>query len=183
MRQQDAALSASFSKLKRDLTAQAESIDCLKLGIAELQKQLSSLSKMLCKISGIRSPNQISAELLRKSPMTQPQQKANLCNTLNTTDLSPLHVEMLKHLMILQTESGKRYVSMRDLASELYPHKQYSIIKATLSEYIKRLHQKGFVEKIHKGRLFLSYTEKALQFADDQRLKRMRELISKPDVR
>ena len=72
---------------------------------------------------------------------------------------------------------------MRDLATELYPHKAYGIIKATLSEYIKRLHQEGYVEKMLSGRLYLSYTEKALQFADDQRLNRMKELISMPDKR
>ena len=85
--------------------------------------------------------------------------------------------------MVIQVESGRQNVNMRELATELYPHKTYSIIKATLSEYIKKLHQYGFVKKIHKGRLYLSYTEKALQFADDQRLNMMRELISKPGVR
>ena len=92
----------------------------------------------------------------------------------------PSHFDILKRLMILQMESGKRTVSMRELAEELYPQKPYTSIKTTLSRYIKRLGQNGLIGKMQKGRLYLSYTEKALEFADRAWLNRMKELISMP---
>jgi hypothetical protein len=69
---------------------------------------------------------------------------------------------------------------MKELAAEVYPAKEYGKIKSTLSEYIKVLHQSGLVEKVQKEKLYLSYTEKALQYADEQRIIRMREIISTP---
>ena len=156
LRQLDSALSTSFSKLKRDLLEQEKTIEELKARIAKLEQK---------HVIKPKSPKSSIGRITAKSEL----------------DLTPLHLQILKHLMILQLESGKRYVTMRELASELYPDKSYDTIKATISEYIKKLHQQGFVEKIRRGKLFLSYTENALKFADNQRLNRMRELISKPE--
>ena len=204
LQQLDTALMTSFSNLKRDLNNQADTLSRInsKLieqekfnkqlirNIAELQKQqvdTNSLKKSskeeilreIGKAQGRKTPEngmkKLSGDCSGKSKLT-----VNASPTPNTKGLTALHMELLRRLMILQIESGKRSISMRDLASDLYPNKAYTTIKATLSEYIKRLHQVGLVEKIHQGRLYLSYTEKALQFADDERLHRMKELISKP---
>ena len=77
-------------------------------------------------------------------------------------------------------ETGKRCITMKELAAEVYPTKEYSRIKSTMSEYIKSLHQSGLVEKVQKEKLYLSYTEKALQYADEQRISRMKEIIATP---
>jgi len=188
LQQLDAALRDSFSKLKRDLSNQAESLGNmesrltkqektkrqLKRDIAVLQKQMKGTTRQ--RTEKERNTNQ---KVFGKSSVKTTERSANH-RTTETSRLTPLHVEILKRLMIIQMESGRRSVSMRDLASELYPQKAYATIKATLSEYNKRLHQEGFVEKMNRGRLYLSYSEKALQFADDQRLNHMKQLISKP---
>lgn len=132
--QLDVALRTAFSKVKHDITA-----------LQKQQVDTASLKKTL------------KEEVMRE-----------LCNmqhtnhrTPNTLRLTPLHVELLKQLIRLQMEH-KRGISMRELASELYPNKEYAKIKSTLSEYIHKLHQAGFVEKMQKERLYLSFTEKAL---------------------
>jgi DNA-binding transcriptional regulator YhcF (GntR family) len=181
----DTALKTAFSKIKQDMTE-------LQRRQAELEQRLDMAS-----IKEVLS-EEIRREILgmqRRQNRVEPKQEQEVSSepsvkvtdrsvtsqgTPNTTGFTSLHLELLKRLMVLQMESGKRYLSMRDLASELYPHKTYAIIKATLSEYLKRLHQEGFVEKMHMDRLYISYTEKALQFADNERLNRMKELISKP---
>ena len=200
----DDALSKSFANLKRDFEAQAMSLERMNTKLIEQDRTNRQLVKIIARLQKQQdiasqpqlSKNEVSQETVRKhhheaegARNTEESCKRSF-ESINqphgsqtVAGLTKLHMEILKHLMIIQTESGKRYISMRDLASELYPNKQYSIIKATLSEYIKKLHQDGFVEKIHKERLYLSYAEKSLQFADNQRLNKMRELISKPGVR
>ena len=64
--------------------------------------------------------------------------------------LSALHLEILKRIMLLQMETGKRCITMREIASEVYPTKEYSRIKSTMSEYIKSLHHSGLLKKCRK---------------------------------
>ena len=94
--------------------------------------------------------------------------------------LTPLNIQMLKTLILLQMENSKRGISMRELAAEIYPSKPYPKIKSTLSEYVKKLHQTGLIEKHLSGRLFISFTQKALEYADEHRLNKMNKLISEP---
>jgi len=67
-------------------------------------------------------------------------------------------MELLKRLMLIQMENQQRIVSMRELAAEVYPTKEYAKIKSTLSEYIKRLNQAGLVEKMLKDRLYIRHS-------------------------
>ena len=201
MCQLDAALTTSFANLKSDLTKQTKSLESQNARLEkqekhdrQLKRDITELKKQQAEIAEIKESlkNRIKGGTERRKKQANENQKVFGKLTVNSTQrstcthqkqsagLTPLHMEILKRLMILQTESGRRTISMKDLASELYPHKAYSTIKATLSEYIKRLHLEGFVEKAQKGRLYLSYTEKALQFADNQRLKRMKDLITRP---
>ena len=182
LQQLDSALSTSFANLKRDFLEQETTIEELKARIAKqdkVLKQLSAKSAEQDKIT-IHLSAEI-AKLMKPSKLKSPKTPVRNTPAQSSTGLTALHLKLLKHLMILQLESGRRYVSMGELASELYPEKSYGTIKATLSEYIKKLHQQGFVEKIRRGKLLLSFTENALQFADNQRLNRMRELISEPE--
>ncbi|MFC1714631.1 hypothetical protein ACFL6S_13270 [Candidatus Poribacteria bacterium] len=165
LQQLDSALKTSFANLRRDFLEQERTIEELKIKIAKQEEISEHLTTQIAELK--REPSK------SKSPVRKTSTQSSLA-------LTPLHLQILKHLMILQLESGRRNVSMRELASELYPNKAYSSIKTTVSKYIKELSREGFIEKINKARLFVSYTEKALRYADDTRLNRMRDLISKP---
>lgn len=161
--QLDKALSVSFANLKRDLAAQAEEIAALKTKAREHDRAIRKLEEQIGQT---------------QEPYSKDIQRSEERRPLA---LSPLNLRILKHLMLLQVESGRRVISLRELAEELYPQKPYASIKTTMSRYIKRLEQKGLIKKTYNGRLYLSYTEKALEFADSERLNRMRELISQQD--
>ena len=172
-----------MEQLKSRFAEQDKIDEQLSEDIAALKREHATpKDEMLCDVSDGERDAQMTTRGSTKHPQKSIQQESSQQAPM-AKGLTALHMEILKCLMVLQVESGRRNINMRELAAELYPHKTYSIIKATLSEYIKKLHQYGFVEKLHKGRLYLSYTEKALQFADDRRLNMMRELISKPGVR
>lgn len=149
--QLDSSISESFARLKQDLAKQAAEIEALK--------------------SIIRKHEELIAQLRNGG-------KPKLHNSHPTVTLSPLHYDILKRLMLLQMESKRRTISLRELAAELYSSKPYGSIKTTLSRYVDVLHRNGFVEKVRRYRLFISYTEKALSYADSERLSRMKDLIS-----
>ena len=147
----DSAVRNSFANLKHDFQEQQRTIQELKARIIKLEQK----------------------------QVTKPKSSRISDRKLSVvSNLSPLHLQILKNLMVLQLESGRRNVSMKDLALELYPQKKYRSIKTTLSKYIDDLHGKGLIEKMRNYRLYISYTEKALRYADSERISRMKELIS-----
>ncbi len=166
LQQLDSALSTSFANLKRDFMEQAKTIEKLRVKIAEQEKVTQHLKAEIAKLKRVPP---------KPKPPKSPVRKAS---TQSSPVLTPLHLQLLKHLVILQLESGRRNVSMRELATELYPDKAYSSIKTTLSKYVDDLHNEEFIEKVRRYRLYISYTEKALRYADSERISRMKELIS-----
>jgi hypothetical protein len=152
--QLDNSIAESFARLKKDLAKQGTEVEALKSIIKKHEDFIAELQN-------------------REKPKQDTRPKQN-----PTAILSPLHYDILKRLMILQIESKRRTISLRELAAELYPNKAYNTIKTTLSRYIDELHRNGLVEKIRRYRLYISYTEKALSYADSERLSRMRDLIS-----
>ena len=174
LKELDSALSISFSRLKSDLSNQEKKLEDLKSRFTEQERINNQLKEEILKLKQSREP-----KVLGERPVKSTERSVSVRRTPNA-GLTPLHLELLKRLMLLQMENGRRAVSMRELAAEVYPTKEYARIKSTVSEYVGKLHNAGLVEKMQKGRLYLSYTEKALQYADEQRLNRMKELISKP---
>ena len=185
--QLDSALRTSFDNLKRDFLEQEKTIEELNTRITKQDRFLKQLHAKSAEHE--KAIKHVSAEIADlKSEKSQVFGKRSVKSTERSvsvrrkpnTGLTSLHIEMLKRLMLLQMEGSKRGISMRELAAEVYPSKPYARIKSTLSEYVKKLHLAGLIEKHMNGRLFLSFTEKALAYADEQRLSRMKELISKP---
>lgn len=187
LQQMDAAVKISFSNLKRDFLKQEKTIEELKTKISIQDKALKQLSAKsaeqetaiklhTAEITDLKSAK---SQVFGKRSVKSTERSVSVRRTPNT-GLTSLHIEMLKRLMLLQMENSKRGISMRELAAEVYPSRPYPKIKSTLSEYVKKLHQSGLIEKYMSGRLFLSFTEKALEYADEQRLNKMRDLISKP---
>ena len=183
LKQLDASLTVSFSNLKNDISKQASMLKQIKSRIGKHEELIQQLRKDIEVLHGQQKTQQIK-HISDKSAFGNRSEKStersvSVRRTPNA-GLTPLHLELLKRILLLQMENGKRAVSMRELAAEVYPTKEYARIKSTLSEYVGKLHNAGLVEKMQKGRLYLSYTEKALQYADEQRINRMKELISKP---
>ena len=176
LQQLDSALSTSFTNLKRDLSDQEKTMEEFKSKFANLERMVKQLKQ---EISKLRTQRSQESKVFGERSAESTERSVSVRRTPNA-GLTPLHIEMLKRLMLLQMENSKRGISMRKLAAEIYPAKPYPRIKSTLSEYVKKLHQAGLIEKHMSGRLYLSFTEKALEYADEKRLNKMKELISLP---
>lgn len=160
-------------------------------------RQLKSELKSELQQQFVRSPNEHSNEQSKgKIKATEPatpksqvfvnrslvrSDRSSTVRSPTNNEHSELHIEILKRLMLLQNSLQLRWISMKDLASELYPGRHYRRVKSTLSEYLSELHKAGLVDKRyqHRNRLFVSYTEKALKFAEAGMIARMKDLISR----
>ncbi len=69
---------------------------------------------------------------------------------------------ILLRLVTLVKESGQDWVTIKNLAQDLYPNKEYSQIRSTLSEYIGVLVDNNLVKKQRRGKqTYVSLTERA----------------------
>jgi hypothetical protein len=180
----DKSLRISFTNLKVDISSHSNSLETLNSKIKEqdvlIRQLISEMSILKEHKHPIKTESQLRMEqkTFGERSVSSVERSESVLRTPNS--LTPLHLELLRKLMLLQVENGSRGITMRELASEVYSDREYASIKSTLSEYIKELHQSGLVEKIQKGNLYISFTEKALEYADQQRINRMKELISMP---
>ena len=129
--------------------------------------------------SNVPEPESIKSEVFVDRSSVRHRHSSSVRQPPNN-EHSVLHIEILKRLMLLQNSLQLRWISMKDLASELYPGRTYRRVKSTLSEYLTELHKAGLVEKRYqrRNRLFISYTEKALKFAENGMITKMKRLIS-----
>jgi len=184
LQRMDKALIMSFSNLKVDISNHSKALELLDSKIKEqdelIRQLLSEMSTLKEQKHTIKAESQPPTEqrVFGECSVSSVDRSESVLRTPNS--LTPLHLELLRKLMLLQVETGSRGITMRDIANEAYPNREYVSIKSTLSEYIKELHHAGLVEKIQKGKLYISFTEKALEYADQQRINRMKELISIP---
>ena len=174
LQQLDRNLRAAFSNLRNDISRHTERLEHMEVRIAKLE----DITKKRMEYNTSTEKPKAHPKVFASRSVRSVKRSVSVRQTPNS--LTALQSEILKRLMVLQMESGKRAISMRDLAAEVYPTKEYANIKSTLSEHISKLHRARLVEKISSGKLYLSYTELALQYADQQRLSRMKELISEP---
>jgi hypothetical protein len=184
LQRMDKALRISFINLKVDISSHTKSLELLDSKIKEQDKLINQLMTEMSMLKEqkhtIKTESQQQTEQggFGERSVSSVECSESVLRTPNS--LTPLHLELLRKLMLLQVESGSRGITMRELANEVYPDREYASIKSTLSEYIKELHQSGLVEKIQNRKLYISFTEKALQYADNHRISRMKELISIP---
>jgi len=115
----------------------------------------------------ISEPETSKPEVFVNRSLVRSDRSSTVRSPLNN-EHSALHMEILRKIMLLQNSLQLRWISMNR-------------VKSTLSEYLAELHNTGLVEKRYKrrNRLFVSFTEKALEFAEVGMLAKMRSLISR----
>lgn len=187
LQQMDFAIKSSFTNIKQDISSHENSLESINTKLTEQKKLIRQLIAEIARIqnqnhkvissAGYTNSNN-DQRVFDERSVESTERSVTVLRTPNR--LSALHLEILKRIMLVQMETGKRCITMREIASEVYPTKEYGKIKSTMSEYIKSLHQSGLVEKVQKEKLYLSYTDKALQYADEQRISRMKEIIATP---
>ncbi|MFH0752839.1 MAG: hypothetical protein V1914_04575 [archaeon] len=61
----------------------------------------------------------------------------------------------------LQKEMPNEWISLKNLAQEMYPEKEYSSVRSTICQFVSQLEEMGFVKRRRKGRqTYVSSTDK-----------------------
>lgn len=138
-----------------------------------MEAKVDTILQMLDKINPIESKTaEISLiddapepELIKEDELEQLAVNPNLLDNLTN-----LQKTFLMQLLTLQKESAQRWVSMKYLAQEIYPTKDYQSIRSMMSTYTELLLELGLIEKRRKGRdTYVSLTKKANAHLDKKK--------------
>lgn len=86
--------------------------------------------------------------------------------------LTEMQQQICWKLAALQKESPNKWISFKVLAGELYPNKDYGVVRSTVSEYITLLEEMGYVQKKRRGRqTYVTTTEKNPHYKEVMQVK------------
>lgn len=158
-------LTQSFSHIKHDvslingkLLESFESHKAHKKDILILHRRLSRIESVMENLILEYSKSKKEKQLVRLPPDDLIHEDVDT----KLQNLTNLQKSILVNLSIIRDESSKEWVSMRDLAQEMYPNKKYSKIKSLISAYSDLLVDLGLMKKERKGKeTLLSLTDKS----------------------
>lgn len=122
-------------------------LDKVEFALAELQAVILSSSKQESQQENIAIPEGLhdedSEEASSWMELTETQQK--LC----------------WKIAALQKEMPNEWISLKTLAQEMYPEKEYSSVRSTICQFVSQLEEMGFIKRRRKGRqTYVSSTER-----------------------
>ncbi len=123
-------------------------IDDLYSDLRNLKKRISSLERQET-FSGEKEvvPPQPQIHLVSQGQLIKRNQKNKLWEALTEKQR-----EICWKIAALSKEEDGDWISIKSLARELYPAKDYGKIRSTLSQYITVLEEMGYVERMRRGR-------------------------------
>ena len=83
-------------------------------------------------------------------------------------------LKLFRTLYELQLSLNAKHISYKSLASYLYPGKDYSSIRSTITQFILRLHTEGLIEKQRIGKeAYVRLTPQGLKLVKNTRIKKI----------
>lgn len=129
------------------------------MSLKEIERRISRIEQDILKIQEV--------ELKYTQPRVVAQGTINLQEEKESpkTDEWDILTEVQKilcyKLAAIEKETPQKWVSLKYLAQEVYPDKNYESIRSTISEYTSNLEELGFLKKKRKGKqTFIVSTEK-----------------------
>lgn len=113
--------------------------------IHSIEKRLFLLENSLSKASGKLVETEETEEAAEGASSNE--QDEALWDTLTETQQ-----KLCWKLAALQKEMPGQWLSLKYLAQELYPDKEYGFIRSTLSQFVSALEEMGFVKRKRKGK-------------------------------
>ncbi len=87
--------------------------------------------------------------------------------------------KIFNELVVMQTESGSKWIPLKELAEHVYPRKEYKGVRSTISEYTSVLEEQGLIEKkSNRKRSYVRVNKKGLNYISKERAKKLAKLIA-----
>ena len=139
-------VSNSFQTVKRDMGAMKEWISHLHLRDKHHENSIKYLESRIelleLSLGGLAVQKQKPERQIAESGKTD-----NIWDTLTETQQ-----QICWKLASLQKETPDRWISLKYLAQEIYPDKEYFRVRSALSQYISVLEDLGIVARKRKGK-------------------------------
>ena len=132
--------------------------------IKVLSERLLALEKSL----GILKEIEIHEEEVREEP------EIELNEIEEMTEVS----QKICYILAALQQEDKELVTLKFLAEEMYPDKEYLKIRSTISQYTTELEELGYVQKKKKGKhVYIKSTDKNPFLKEKSKLKKMKRKI------
>ncbi|MDP2628312.1 MAG: hypothetical protein Q8P15_00245 [Nanoarchaeota archaeon] len=168
-----ASLKYSFSHVKEDInhltthnSEQDKKIEQISLHLQKLESRLDNLFIGLT----LTNNHKIKEEIPVPEPIRESQEesqevsKKTILNVLE--NLTDVQRSILMTLAQVTKEIPSGWISLKDLAAEIYPNKKYNDVRTMMSEYTDKLLDFGLINKKRRGReVVLSLTNKTKQIS------------------
>lgn len=130
------------------------------ISLKEIEKRITRIERDINKIQELEVSYNIKPKVVAQGTINLEEDKK-----YPKTDEWELLTEVQKilcyRLAAIEKETPKRWISLKYLAQEIYPDKNYESIRSTISEYTSNLEELGFIQKRRKGKqTFIISTEK-----------------------
>ena len=129
-----------------------------------LGERLLSLEKSLCMLKDIKiQQNEVREE-----------QEIEFNDLEEMTEVS----QKICYILAALQQEDKELVTLKFLAEEMYPDKEYTKIRSTISQYTTELEELGYVQKKKKGKhVYIKSTDKNPFLKEKSKLKKMKKKI------
>ncbi|HII15807.1 MAG TPA: hypothetical protein HA362_05860 [Nanoarchaeota archaeon] len=170
-------IKSKFS-FRGDLSARIDRVEALEKSVQQsftnLRKDMEHVSKLLhyFKATDEKYAKQISMILRRLDHMDynlgkssgklaeneEQEEAAEVASSIEQEDdalwesLTETQQKLCWKLAALQKEMPGQWISLKYLAQELYPDREYGLVRSTLSQFVSALEEMGFVKRKRKGK-------------------------------
>lgn len=174
----NANLKHSFIKIKDDIKAIKEWIDYFESQHRDHKNKFRHVENKLAQIDEtvsyvLLSPPKEQIKITQQQERLQEEVKEMLEQAPTPQylklldDLTETQKSMFYRLALLLKEAGQEWMTMKALATDLYPDKPYDQVRSTTSEYINILIESGLLEKRRRGKqTYITITKKGQQLLE-----------------
>lgn len=149
-----ASLKTSFKLVKDDInhlsthnSEQDKKIEELSKQIQKIETRMDNMFMSVSLHSQAAKPKEIEIPSPQEQVELTPRNIAKLLENLTDVQRS-----ILMTLLQVTKELPSGWISLKELAAEIYPNKKYSDVRTMMSEYTDKLVEFGLINKRRKGR-------------------------------
>ncbi|MDP1694580.1 MAG: hypothetical protein Q8L34_03495 [Candidatus Woesearchaeota archaeon] len=174
----NANLKHSFVKIKEDIKAIKEWIDYFEGQHTDHKNKFKHVENRLADIDQtvsyvLLAPSKQQARLIQQEEKLEEEVKEILEQAPSPQylrlldDLTETQKSMFYRLALLLKEADQEWMTIKSLATDLYPNKQYDQVRSTTSEYVNVLVESGLLEKRRRGKqTYITITKKGHQLLE-----------------
>lgn len=149
----DKSVQQSFSNLRKDMEHISKLLHYFNSTNQKQAKQMSLLEKRMKSVElSISEASEEELEEIEETGEAAGRASGNMDDETVWETLTESQQKLCWKLAALQKEMPDQWISLKYLAQELYPDKEYGAIRSTLSQFVTALEEMGFVKRKRKGK-------------------------------